>query len=76
MVGYYDLVLVFIPGSLLGISGLLHGTGLDLTLAVPAGALVATALIGHALFVRAPVGDVAPRPGGTSAPAPAAPIAD
>ena len=55
MVGYYDLVLVLIPVSLLGISGLLHGTGLGLTLAVPTGAMVALAFIGHALFVRAPV---------------------
>jgi hypothetical protein len=54
MASYYDFVLVFIPLTLLGVPGALAGAGLDLTLAVPLGAAVAAALIGHAMFVRAP----------------------
>lgn len=71
MVGYYDLVLVLIPGSLIGITGLLYGSGLGLTLAVPPAAVVAVILIGHALFVRAPVGDVPSRRATTPAVQPA-----
>lgn len=54
MPSYYDFVLALIPVSLFGVSGLLTGVGLDLTLAVPAGAAVAAGFIGHAMFVRAP----------------------
>jgi hypothetical protein len=54
MVSYYDFVLAFIPASLLGVTGLLAGIGLELTLAVPLGAAVAAGLIGHAMFVQAP----------------------
>lgn len=61
MVSYYDVVLAFIPVSLLGVSGLLAGVGLDLTLAVPLGATVAAGSIGHAMFVRAPT-DAPERP--------------
>ncbi|MDX1747122.1 MAG: hypothetical protein R3324_14385, partial [Halobacteriales archaeon] len=52
---------------LLGIAGLLHGAGLTLTTAVPLGALVAAALIGHAMFVNAP-GSATSHTPGTSAP--------
>jgi hypothetical protein len=55
MASYYDFVLALIPLSLLGVSGALTGVGLDLTLAVPLGAAVAAVLIGHAMFVRAPI---------------------
>lgn len=65
MVSYYDLVLAFIPVSLLGITGLLAGIGLDLTLAVPFGAAVAAGLIGHAMFVRAPTEETGRPVGGT-----------
>ena len=54
MAHYYDLVLVLIPLSLLGVSGLLSGVGLALTVAVPAGAAVAAGLVGHAMFVNGP----------------------
>lgn len=66
MVSYYDFVLAFIPASLLGVTGLLAGLGLDLTLAVPLGATVAAGFIGHAMFVQAP----------TDGPERAAPAAD
>ena len=55
MASYYDFVLALIPLSLLGVSGFFTGVGLDLTLAVPLGATVAAAFIGHAMFVRAPI---------------------
>jgi hypothetical protein len=55
MMGYYDLVLGLIPASFVGVTGVLHGAGFELTSAVPLAALVAVALVGHALFVRAPV---------------------
>jgi hypothetical protein len=54
MASYYDFVLALIPLSLLGVAGFFTGVGLDLTLAVPLGAIVAAGLIGHAMFVRAP----------------------
>ena len=61
MASYYDFVLALIPLSLLGVSGLLTGVGLDLAHAVPLGAGVAAAFIGHAMFVRAPI-DAPSRP--------------
>lgn len=54
MLSYYDLVLGLIPIALVGISGLLYTVGIGLTIAVPAGALVAGGLITHGLFVRTP----------------------
>lgn len=65
MVSYYDLVLAFIPVSLLGVTGLLAGVGIELTHAVPLGAVVAVGLIGHAMFVRTPTDST--RPSGTDA---------
>lgn len=55
MAHYYDLVLAFIPLAFLGGTGLLNSLGLDLLTAVPIAALVAAAVICHAMFVRAPV---------------------
>lgn len=55
MASYYDFVLALIPLSLLGVAGLFTGIGLDVTLALPLGATVAAGLIGHAMFVRAPI---------------------
>ena len=55
MMGYYDFVLGLIPASLLGITGSLHVAGFELTSAVPIAALVAVLVVGHAMFVRAPV---------------------
>jgi len=60
---YYDLVLGLIPLVMAGVSGTLVVAGLALTVAIPIAGLFALGLIGHAMFVRAPV----------SAPAPAAP---
>ncbi len=58
MVDYYDLVLGLIPLTLLGGTGILLGVGIDVTLAIPGGALIAVGLICHGLFVRSP----GPRP--------------
>lgn len=68
MIGYYDMILGLIPLSLLGVSGTLHGIGFETSIAVPLAALVAVVLVGHAMFVRAPI-DV-------SAEAPSLPTSD
>ena len=55
MTGYYDYVLGLIPVSLVVITGALLLAGFQLTTAVPLGSLVAVGLVGHAMFVNAPV---------------------
>ena len=55
MRGYYDYELGDIPPVLVGITTLLSIVGLQLTQAVPLGAGASVLLIGHALFVNAPV---------------------
>lgn len=66
---YYDLVLGSIPGSFLGVTGGLSVIGIDLTTAVPLAALLAMAVIGHALFVRAPIAPPKMRSDDVEAPA-------
>ena len=58
MTGYYDVVLGLIPLALATITAALTFAGFALTTAVPLASLVAVGLIGHAMFVRAPVDDV------------------
>lgn len=58
MTGYYDYVLGLIPVSVAGISAALLGAGLTLTVAVPIALLFAIGLIGHAMFVNAPVDEM------------------
>lgn len=60
MTGYYDIVLGLIPLALAGITAVLFGVGYSLTQSVLAGGLVSIGLMGHALFVRAPVDTPAP----------------
>ncbi|MDZ5812438.1 hypothetical protein U4E84_13895 [Halorubrum sp. AD140] len=55
MTGYYDYVLGLIPAALIGVTAFLNLVGLSLTAALPGGALVAGAIVAHALFVRTPV---------------------
>jgi hypothetical protein len=55
MTGYYDLVLGLIPLALAGITGALVLANVPLTTAIPMASVVAVGLIGHAMFVRAPV---------------------
>ncbi|WP_254862787.1 hypothetical protein [Halovivax gelatinilyticus] len=54
MAHYYDIVLTLIPASLLGIATVLSIVGIPTSIAVPIGALVASVLIGHAMFVNGP----------------------
>ena len=58
MTGYYDVVLGLIPVALLGITAALTVVGVSLTMAVPLGAVAASVLIGHAMFVNAPIDSV------------------
>lgn len=53
---YYDLVLVSIPVTLLGIAGTLMVVGVDRFVAVPLAATVAIGVISHAIFVNGPEG--------------------
>ena len=55
MTGYYDIVLGLIPLAMAGITGSLVLAGFALTTAIPLASVVAVGLIGHAMFVRAPV---------------------
>ncbi|MCU4924965.1 hypothetical protein OB905_03055 [Halobacteria archaeon AArc-dxtr1] len=55
MTGYYDIVLGLIPVALLGITAALTVVGISMTAAVPIASVVAIALIGHAMFVNAPM---------------------
>lgn len=57
---YYDLVLGLIPLVMAGVTGTLFVAGLTLTTAIPIAGLVAMGLIGHAMFVRAPVATPTP----------------
>lgn len=59
---YYDLVLGMIPLALLGLTALLVTVGLELTTAVPLAGGVSAAMIGHAMFVRAPTDPTADAP--------------
>jgi len=68
MAGYYDVVLVLIPLSMLAVTGGLVAAGMDLTTSVPLGSLVSVGLIGHAMFVRAPVDPAPPAAEPTRAP--------
>ncbi len=56
MTGYYDLVLGLIPLTLFGLSGSLSLAGVTTTSAVTVAAAVGLLIVGHALFVNAPVG--------------------
>jgi hypothetical protein len=52
---YYDAILGLIPLALLTLTGGLLLGGLALTMAVPIAASVSAGMIGHAMFVKAPV---------------------
>jgi hypothetical protein len=55
MTTYYDFVLGVIPLALFGLGGGLFAAGFPLELGLTVGGLLAIALIGHAIFVNAPV---------------------
>lgn len=66
MTGYYDLVLGLIPLSLAGLTALLLATGVSLSAAVPLASVVTIGLMGHAMFVKAPVTPAAGEKSGAS----------
>lgn len=51
---YYDAVLALIPILLVGVSAGLMFSGIETEAAVITGAGLATAVVGHAMFIRAP----------------------
>lgn len=55
MATYYDLILACIPLVLLGLGGGLNLAGLPQNAAIAIAGLVTLGLVGHALFVNAPV---------------------
>lgn len=59
---YYDMILGLIPLALLGLTGALTLGGFTLTTAVPIAASASVGLIGHAMFIRAPVDRQVPDP--------------
>lgn len=69
MPGYYDLVLGAIPFTLFGVSGMLHLSGVEFTTAVPLAGLLAAAIMGHAMFIRAPGSGVQAGASGAADPA-------
>ncbi|MHC3380154.1 hypothetical protein [Haloarcula sp. H-GB5] len=58
MTGYYDIILGLIPLAMAGITATLFLAGFELTTAIPMASVVTVGLIGHAMFVRAPVDPV------------------
>ena len=63
MTDYYDIVLGLIPLTVGGVTAVLAAVGLSVSLAVSVGSLLSVGLIGHAMFVRAPVGEAPSRSG-------------
>lgn len=55
MTTYYDYVLGFIPLVLVGFGAGLPAFGIPVEIAVAVGGLLALSLMGHALFINAPV---------------------
>lgn len=71
MTGYYDYVLLLIPGVLLGTTAALALFGISLSAAVPVGGGASTLVVAHALFVNGPVADEEPTAAATAPNAPA-----
>ena len=68
MTGYYDYVLALIPGVLVGVTVMLTLFGTPLRTALFAGSGASLLVVGHALFVRAPVADPGAVPDARSQP--------
>lgn len=72
MTGYYDIVLGLIPLSLAGLTAILLAAGMSLSVSVPLASIASLGLMGHAMFVNAPVtASAAPNGGQTTPDAPA-----
>jgi hypothetical protein len=65
MMNYYDLVLGLIPFGLATIATALFVFGVALTTAVAIASVFAAGLIGHAMFIRAPVDPILETPAST-----------
>jgi len=52
---YYDYILVLIPLTMITIPVFLITIGMNITTAIPIGATICLALIGHAMFINDPV---------------------
>jgi len=59
MTGYYDVVLGLIPLSLAGLTASLLAAGVSLSVSVPLASVATLGLMGHAMFVNAPVSPTA-----------------
>jgi hypothetical protein len=72
MTGYYDIVLGLIPLSLAGLTALLLAAGMSLSVSVPIASIASLGLMGHAMFVNAPVATPAANGGQASGDSPTA----
>ena len=63
MAEYYDYVLGLIPLTAASVAGVLTLAGVSLSVAIAGGVGTTVPIIGHALFVRAPVPKPEQRPG-------------
>lgn len=68
MTDYYDIVLGLIPVSLAGLTGVLLAAGVSWSVSVPVASIATLGIIGHAMFVNAPVAATAGDGDGHSAP--------
>ncbi|WP_336133994.1 hypothetical protein [Natronomonas amylolytica] len=68
MTGYYDIVLGLIPLSLAGLTAILLAAGMSLSASVPLASIASLGLMGHAMFVNAPVAASTAPNGGQTAP--------
>lgn len=55
MMDYYDVILGLIPLTVAGVTGALTIVGVSLSAAVAVGAVLTVPLLGHAMFVNAPI---------------------
>lgn len=62
MTRYYDLILGSIPLALFGVPGLFYLAGFQFTTAVLFGGLIATGIVGHGLFIKAPTSPIPTSP--------------
>lgn len=57
---YYDLILGLIPASIVAATGILSLLGIGIMISISIGAIIALAIILHALFVKAPTSPAEP----------------
>jgi len=52
---YYDLVLMLVPFSFIGATGIVYATGTSVEVSLMIGGAICVAIIGHAMFANPPV---------------------